>query len=481
MNKIVDVDDNDDVPKLPSVREVTLHLNFLKHHYDNLQNLDKYKLYDTLVHNEREYIESLRSRSTTSCNNFCSVVHKLCPAKYVKDVSPIRYETVFPVANCLKCYSCQRKLSSEESYVIHIEHGEVVCHCASKVLITLESLIVQLFILKYNISNQAVLAGFITQSHIQYFPARIEGQHSTWVTLIVWLKLEVLKKHNKPKNMPDLRHQLLSMAAGHDHLSCVSFDLVHGMYRQLDFMNKICCNYDYWNDADIIKQSIARYGKFVMLSQPTISLNKCLVPTMDIDLVWHAHQCDHESYTSYCNHVAGRMLNHDDTIESEDLLKGYARTFIFWGKYLNESYSYHPPELARWHRGHECRSLMIPFYLQCRLDRWMKYSKTSSNYPPTNRPSVETPVMVALVDTTRAFYGVINDALSHIRSRPPTNNRSYISVLPDGTSTVGCGGGCAVGFGCGHGGGHGCGGGLGCGGHGGSGGCGGGGCGGCGG
>ena len=72
------------------------------------------------------------------------------------------------------------------------------------------------------------------------------------------------------------------------NLSCVSLDLVKGMYRQLDFINKICTNFQYWNNETIINASIVRYFKFMDLIRTTAT-SKTLVPTMDIDLVWHTH------------------------------------------------------------------------------------------------------------------------------------------------------------------------------------------------
>ena len=48
-------------------------------------------------------------------------------------------------------------------------------------------------------------------------------------------------------------------------LNSFGIDLVSGMYRQLDFVNKICSNYDYWNSAEVVATAVTRYTKFMSL------------------------------------------------------------------------------------------------------------------------------------------------------------------------------------------------------------------------
>jgi hypothetical protein len=44
-----------------------------------------------------------------------------------------------------------------------------------------------------------------------------------------------------------------------------SMDLIKGMYRQLDFINKVCVNFNYWIREEVIFASIERYEKFIQL------------------------------------------------------------------------------------------------------------------------------------------------------------------------------------------------------------------------
>ena len=128
------------------------------------------------------------------------------------------------------------------------------------------------------------------------------------------------------------------IAAVRNNISCLSFDLIQGLYRQLSFINKICgnymcCNHEYWTNPRIIEASIRRYFKFLDLIAEYRPRRKALVPTIDIDLIWHTHQClgDSSSYCNYTRTLLGGILNHDDTIESGNLKKGtyYRKSFYY--------------------------------------------------------------------------------------------------------------------------------------------------------
>ncbi|KAF0730663.1 hypothetical protein Ae201684P_021732 [Aphanomyces euteiches] len=86
----------------------------------------------------------------------------------------------------------------------------------------------------------------------------------------------------------------------------LTVDLVHAMVRQLYFILKVCSHADYWSQPQVIAASIARYHQFMhlMRSRPKMMF----VPTVDIDLVWHAHQCDPQDYARYCNDLVGKLV-----------------------------------------------------------------------------------------------------------------------------------------------------------------------------
>eukprot|EP01036_Dinobryon_divergens_P038782 gene38782-50970_t len=110
----------------------------------------------------------------------------------------------------------------------------------------------------------------------------------------------------------------------------------------------MCCNHEYWTNPRIIEVSIRRYFKFLDLIAEYRPRRNVLVPTIDIDLIWHTHQCldDSSSYCNYTRALLGGILNHDDTIESGNLKKAYARTFIYWARKYGEPYSSVKPEFS---------------------------------------------------------------------------------------------------------------------------------------
>jgi hypothetical protein len=50
------------------------------------------------------------------------------------------------------------------------------------------------------------------------------------------------------------------------------------------------------------------------------------VPTLDIDLVWHTHQCSAMKYYKTTQEVAGKFVNHDDSIVQDKLNVGMKDT-----------------------------------------------------------------------------------------------------------------------------------------------------------
>lgn len=48
-----------------------------------------------------------------------------------------------------------------------------------------------------------------------------------------------------------------------------------------------------------------------------------MVPTLDIDLLWHTHMLDHEAYYTNSYQGVGCFLDHDDSIEEGLLSDGF--------------------------------------------------------------------------------------------------------------------------------------------------------------
>ena len=259
------------------------------------------------------------------------------------------------------------------------------------------------------------------------------------------------------------------------------------MHTQLDFVLKICSNYEYWTNLSVIQASIARYHKFMHLMKIKKN-NILLVPTLDIDLAWHAHQTNPDQYRAYTRNVTGKLVDHDDSVGGADLNKGYANTFILWSEKFNEAYSSEVPDRKAWSRQYAVSNVLIPPLGVYRYLKWRKHTKTEgreiSDLPPRAsivsttstsvsisssadsviyaNPTSATPVVMATLMTDESdlkkgnIYSVIGTPVNDKRARPD-DHPYYTTWYPIYYAPVGgCGGGCSVGApavgGCGTGG-----------------------------
>ncbi|KAH8705709.1 hypothetical protein BGW36DRAFT_422251 [Talaromyces proteolyticus] len=80
---------------------------------------------------------------------------------------------------------------------------------------------------------------------------------------------------------------------------------------------------------------VFRYLKFLQLMKESKSI---LVPTLDIDLLWHTHQLSPVAYDKYCKTHVGRRINHVDTIRTTKRSTGLDDTARLWATWYGESY-----------------------------------------------------------------------------------------------------------------------------------------------
>src|SRR6202044_248532 len=85
-----------------------------------------------------------------------------------------------------------------------------------------------------------------------------------------------------------------------------------------------------------LTRAIDRYGKYLELFKKYP--RTLLVPTLDIDLVWHTHLCAPQQYRHTTASVAGRFINHDDTIATDALAGGLLRTKNLFRVRFGEEY-----------------------------------------------------------------------------------------------------------------------------------------------
>jgi hypothetical protein len=76
--------------------------------------------------------------------------------------------------------------------------------------------------------------------------------------------------------------------------------------------------------AGTLRRGIARYDNFLgLLKQYPGTM---IVPTLDIDLAWHTHQCQALQYAEATKTRVGRFVNHDDSIVKDKLSDGFAKS-----------------------------------------------------------------------------------------------------------------------------------------------------------
>jgi hypothetical protein len=96
--------------------------------------------------------------------------------------------------------------------------------------------------------------------------------------------------------------------------------------RQSEFVDKM--NKHLWIRSPAIqgtlRRGIARYRHFLKLLK--LYPGRTIVPTLDIDLVWHTHQCSSAAYAAATKAIVGRFINHDASLSSSQISKLPSRT-----------------------------------------------------------------------------------------------------------------------------------------------------------
>ena len=90
-----------------------------------------------------------------------------------------------------------------------------------------------------------------------------------------------------------------------------SLDLSQSLVKQMAFLHQV--SLPHYGSHEFLLNALARYKRFLYLSK--IYKSKTLVPTVDIDLIWRAHQLDPEVYAGDCDRILGRILNHEESIK----------------------------------------------------------------------------------------------------------------------------------------------------------------------
>jgi hypothetical protein len=134
---------------------------------------------------------------------------------------------------------------------------------------------------------------------------------------------EVLRR---PANLDELEMKFLECCREAVNKNTTVTKLVDAVQRQASFVDKM--EKQLWIRSPAVegtlRRAIDRYGKFLKLFK--LYPKTMLVPTLDIDLVWHTHQCSPSRYDVGMVKMVGRLIGHDDKLGEGILNSGFTRT-----------------------------------------------------------------------------------------------------------------------------------------------------------
>jgi len=116
-------------------------------------------------------------------------------------------------------------------------------------------------------------------------------------------------------------------------------DLRKAIIQQNEFLKKFqkhrFYSYDFQQVNELQFQNLVQdYVSFVKLAKK----NEMIVPTFDIDLIWHTHMRYPSDYQEFSLALCGFILDHDDAIESSTLTNAYQRTADQWKERYQSEY-----------------------------------------------------------------------------------------------------------------------------------------------
>jgi len=117
------------------------------------------------------------------------------------------------------------------------------------------------------------------------------------------------------------------------------WELENAVLRQFAFVEKMGKHAWLRSPAleGTLRRAVERYEKYLGLFK--MYPKRMFVPTADIDLVWHTHLCSPPRYQIAVSRLAGRFINHDDTISKETLDDGLETTTNLFRIRFGEEYS----------------------------------------------------------------------------------------------------------------------------------------------
>ncbi|OQR82546.1 hypothetical protein ACHHYP_15872 [Achlya hypogyna] len=384
-----------------SVADLQAHVRGMKRMYDLQRALTTpTELYAALLELEAKYVaEHFSLQAVSAPDNFCHTVYQLHPLAFACGTNPTRpgravLKTMVGVCpfcktevlDCQKEYmylngqevrcegcselfdpqtyfksahgttafntplrsvlaacprkTCKHPVAFDDQLKLHVL-GQTVSCAKCKDAIAYETFQIALFVQEHpsfelatNKKNKAVTLRVLTP------PVPADG---TWASFTTAMQERIAAVADSAcKDGVYFFRQLIYRAmllVQRNALGAFPIDLVLAMYLQLDFVNKVCPNAEYWLDANVGNAALKRYAQFVATLRQHKRAGAMLVPTVDIDLVWHTHMTFPKEYVGFCKKNVGVVLDHDDTVAGGDLTDAFAATRDLWHTTTGKAYT----------------------------------------------------------------------------------------------------------------------------------------------
>ena len=162
------------------------------------------------------------------------------------------------------------------------------------------------------------------------------------------------------------------------------FNLLESTKRQANFLWQV--SGERFSDDDFLQQGVTNYTKFLKLTPKAKQQRIILVPTYQIDLMWHTHMLTSmQQYNDDCLRIMNTTMSHDDSLTDRSdgglLDVSFRATKDLWQKEYGTDYVVH----GGMYRGEPPKE----YYLQacpsdgnCQFDYSMDKVEATSSPPP---------------------------------------------------------------------------------------------------
>jgi hypothetical protein len=155
--------------------------------------------------------------------------------------------------------------------------------------------------------------GFIVEANPPFAVALLEGSANGSLSIAPTQSLWKERYPNEPFFLPE-KYCVSNSAKLVDTLPKIGdFDLLGSTKRQATFLWQV--SGERFSDDDFLTEGVENYAKFLLLKQKATQQHVTLVPTYQIDLMWHTHMLTSmQQYHADCLRIMNSKLHHDDSL-----------------------------------------------------------------------------------------------------------------------------------------------------------------------